>query len=144
MKKLLSVLLLSLSVIFLVACGSKQSLDGVYYSFDYVKEEVKIYPDFKVEFKGDVFVYNESEEFLFDKDKKAIMSGNGQVKSYEFDPEKAVLTYDDDTYVKVGSPYYDELIKNGAVIDEQRKTVRQVSSRFNICPYFLVERAGDN
>lgn len=118
MKKLLSVALLLASSIFLVACNSKPSLDGEYRDFYQVEGyEVQISSVDTFEISGDVIKKNE-EEFLLDKKNHRINSGNGQIKTYTVDEKTGVITLDNNTYVRVNSPYYEELVEGGAVVHD--------------------------
>lgn len=117
MKKLLSVLLLLASAVLLVACGSNQSLDGEYrdfYQFEGHPMQISSVDTFEI--TGDVIKKNK-EEFVLDLKNNRIDLGNGQVKTYTVDSKTGVITIDDNTYVKVDSPYFKELVENGAEVN---------------------------
>lgn len=117
-KKILVLLTLFVSLIFLAACSTKNSLDGTYYKFGKFSNTKELYLD-----KGEKVVIDgknisiDGESYKIDTDKEMIDSGRNQVP-YFF--EKGVLTIkgsgsiyfghaEDRTFVKEDSSKYKEL-----------------------------------
>lgn len=104
MKKLLSVLLLSLSVIFLVACASGQSLDGNWYEFDSDGYLYSSTPDLVIDGVSGELVG--SYTFTVDTTKKEF-SAQGHSAAYVLEGD--TLSVGGYVYVKEGSKKYKEL-----------------------------------
>ncbi|MEY8463736.1 hypothetical protein [Streptococcus merionis] len=116
MRKIISLVIVSLSVIFLVACGSN-NMDGVYREFyQFEGHNVKISNVGKIEINGEKIEYYGKQYSIDEKDKT--IKGNDEILAYSYDSKTEVLTLDGNTYVRVDSDYYKELISNGADVLE--------------------------
>lgn len=110
MKKLLGLVILAVSVLFLAACGSQENLNGEYREFyqieGYNTKISKVYP---VTIKGDMLTW-QGQQYSINKKDKVLMGKDTLSYQYEDD----VITLEGDTYVRVDSKKYKELLKNGA------------------------------
>ncbi|MGT2896023.1 hypothetical protein ACVRZR_06535 [Streptococcus entericus] len=120
MKKILSVLALLLSVVFLVSCSSSPSvsdnMDGEYFTYsnnlNKMREEVEVI----VEGNTLTYYYEPNDKYLFsiDKEKQTLTGGaSGKTVAYTFDRGKLSFAFLDsvnDYYLK-DSPAYQELLK---------------------------------
>ncbi|MEI4334209.1 hypothetical protein V9Z67_04620 [Streptococcus suis] len=121
MKKIIGLVSLLIVSVMLAACGSKTattSLDGNYAEFGVPKNDDKVYlgdEKYGLEIsdnKGkDLY---EDADFTIDTEKNVITYLNKEGfsqfnKEFTFTFENDVLSYDDKTYVKVGSDKYKDI-----------------------------------
>ncbi|HEM3941029.1 TPA: hypothetical protein U1V53_000789 [Streptococcus suis] len=121
MKKIIGLVSLLIVSVMLAACGSTTattSLDGDYAEFGVPKNDDKVYlgdEKYGLEIsdnKGkDLY---EDADFTIDSEKKVITYLNKEGfsqfnKEFTYTFENDVLSYDDKTYVKVGSDKYKEI-----------------------------------
>lgn len=113
-KKLLGVVLLVMSLVFLVACGQKESMDGTYYHFYDVKGKVLISELYPVKVSGTTLIgpYN-NDKYDVNFDNKTLI-GEDDIFEYEF--KNGVLSFNENDYVKKDSSKYEELVKEGAEV----------------------------
>ncbi|HEM3614616.1 TPA: hypothetical protein U1C23_001473 [Streptococcus suis] len=109
MKKIFGLLFLFLSVFTLVACGAKEeSLDGEYhrYFLSSNTKELTVSEVEKIEIEGVSGILEGWKEFAVDTEKKILIFEN---RSMPYVFEDNVLSFNGDTYVKVGTEKYKEI-----------------------------------
>ncbi|MBA2795516.1 hypothetical protein [Streptococcus porcinus] len=114
-KKLLGLIVLALSAIFLVACGnssivSKDNLDGDYYFISYTD---KLSNNVALKIKGNnltKFDMGGKYVYSIDKEKKTL-TGDGKVYSYSYEDGKLITDISDNSteYYQKGSKAYKEI-----------------------------------
>lgn len=117
MKKSLYLLVtIFASAIFLVACSSKQSMDGTYYEFYGEKDNVilsKLYP---VKISKDKLVQSTPRKTFTIKQENHTLVGDD---IFEYELKDDVLSYDGNTYVKAGTEKEKEIAKKAKEVIEK-------------------------
>lgn len=117
MKKSLYLLAaLFASAIFLVACSSKQSMDGTYYEFYGKKDSVVLSKLYPIKISGDTLVEGvHNSSYTINNDNHTLVGDN--IFEYEFKDD--VLSYDGNTYVKAGTAKEKEIEKAAKEVIEK-------------------------
>lgn len=131
MKKLLSILLLAVSAIVLVACGSGQSLDGEWHEYYITSNTDELVLDDDVSFTidKDVFKSYLGEVGKLDTKEQTISSGQ-DVVSYILEEDGTILLADD-RFVKKDSKKYQEIkeaIDAGTDSESYKKVFEKIDS----------------
>ncbi|WP_449453912.1 LptM family lipoprotein [Streptococcus suis] len=109
MKKIVGMLAVVLSLFVLAACGSKEeSLDGEYhrYFLSSNTNEMTVSEVEKIEIEGVSGILEDWKEFAVDTEKKILIFEN---RSMPYVFKDNVLSFNGDTYVKVGTEKYKEI-----------------------------------
>ncbi|MGT2712252.1 hypothetical protein [Streptococcus oriscaviae] len=107
MKKILGLFVVMMSLFVLVACGSKQSLDGEYhrYAISSNTNEMTVSEVEKISIEG-VQGTLEGDTFSIDEDKKILIF---EGVSYPYVFQDDVLSFNGNTFVKLGTKKYEEI-----------------------------------
>ncbi|HEM3703870.1 TPA: hypothetical protein U1C94_000127 [Streptococcus suis] len=109
MKKIVGLLAVVLSVFMLAACGAKEeSLDGEYhwYGLSSNTKELMVSEVDKIEIEGVSGILEGWKEFTVDTEKKILIF---EYRSMPYVFKDNILSFDGDTYVKVGTEKYKEI-----------------------------------
>lgn len=117
MKKSLYLLVtIVASAIFLVACSSKQSMDGTYYEFRGNKDDLILSKVYTVKISEDTLVQSIPRKTFTIKQENHTLVGDD---IFEYELKDDVLSYDGNTYVKAGTTKEKEIAKKAKEVLEK-------------------------
>lgn len=114
-RRILDFVVLALSIFVLVSCGQKESMDGTYYEYYDVKGQLTIFKNYPVKVSGDTLVGQlHGDTYTINFDNHTLVR-DGEILEYDF--KEDILAFDDNTFVKVDSEKYKEMLKDGAKVE---------------------------
>lgn len=110
--RILGFVALALSVFVLVSCGQKESMDGKYY--EYLESSNTFWEKgYVAEIKEDTLFWKD-KQFSIDRTNHTLI-GDDTTLSYNYSEDTLIL--DGDTYIRVDSKKYKEMLKDGAKVE---------------------------